>query len=99
MDSAKNKTRYLLDTFLTSEDRYYFALSPYELCILFIVCRYLDMKNGECFLKPETLARECGMSRPQVYRSLRKLYDMNLLMRITRKAKDYLILGDYFKND
>lgn len=99
MDSDNNKARFQLDKFLASDDRFYYALSPYELTILFMVCRYLDMPNKECFLKPENLALQCGMSRPQIYRSLRKLYDMNLLQRITRRSKDYLILGEYFNHE
>lgn len=79
---------YKLQRFLLSSKVHEFNLDPYDGMILFVVASYLDMPQGKCFGKQETLAPASLMSRKEFQRRTLKLHQLGLIMRY-RKGKLY----------
>jgi hypothetical protein len=64
--NQENTATYLVQSFVGSERRIPYQLNPYDLTLLFIIARYIDMPLGYCCVKQENLAIEGGMSLRQV---------------------------------
>ena len=94
MDNTKHKASYQVNRFISSENYYEFELTPFELVILFIIARYLDMPKGKCFAKQTVMAKECGMSIRQFKSSSKKLCELGLLTRGMRGKLYHYYLGD-----
>ena len=88
MSAKKHKANFLLSQFISSQQYFNYNLTPYEMMILLIICKYLDMPNGRCFGKQETLAKECLMSVRQFRISCQKLINHQIIER-TLKGKLY----------
>lgn len=83
--------------FISSSDFYLFDITAHDLCVLFTICRYLDMPSGKCFAKQQLLAKESRMSIRQFKKSSQKLVQLNLILRTTGRVKSYnYYLGEYF---
>lgn len=95
--SAKQQTDkalYLLTSFINSEKSYQVKLTPYDIAILFIIARYVDMPLGVCCVKQVNLAKECRMSERQLRDRINYLCDMKLLSRYFRGKLAYHELGE-----
>lgn len=93
-NSNKHKAHYQLTKFIGSDDYYDYDLTPYDLAILFIISRYLDMPKGLCCLKQIKLARECRMSERELRRSCDRLVDQKILFRYIKGKLYYYELGE-----
>jgi hypothetical protein len=93
MDNNKHKASYQVNRFISSENYYEFELTPFELVILFIIARYLDMPKGKCFAKQTVMAKECRMSERQFRLSCKKLINYKLIERGMRGKLYHYYLG------
>lgn len=94
----QHKNYFLLLEFIASKRHYDFDLNPYDLAILMIICRYLDMPLNRCFAKQTTLAKECLMSERQFRRSCEKLIKHDLIIRTCRGSLYNYYLGEALTN-
>lgn len=59
-------------------------IPTHEKFTLIMLSNYADA-NGKCWPSIETLCRDTGLSRPSVKRALRRLVELELIKKITRK--------------
>lgn len=82
--SKENSSTYLVQRFIASEFSHEYELKPYDLVILFVIARYLDMPKSACFAKQKQLAKECRMSERFFRDRTIYLQSLGLLHRIIR---------------
>lgn len=90
----KHTAHYQLCCFIGENKHHHFDLTPFDITILFMICRYLDMPGGKCFAKQTTLAIECKMSVRQFKKSTKKLHDLKIIERIIRGKLYHYYIGE-----
>lgn len=89
----KQKSIYLLTSFINSDHSYDFNISAADIAILFIVARYCDLPLGVCCLKQINLAKECRISERTLRERLKIMIEQNLIFRFFRGKLSVCILG------
>jgi hypothetical protein len=91
---TQQKAMYQLCNFINSEKRYQLKITSYEISILFVLCRYLDMPKKTCCLKQIPFSIEAGMSERQFRYSCEKLVILKLMFRYMKGKLYYYELGE-----
>lgn len=95
MDNDNKHTAYYqLFRFIGDKKHHHYDLTPYDLTILFMLCRYWDMPSGKCFAKQTVLAKECRMSERQFRDSSKKLHDLKIIERAVRGSLYHYYIGE-----
>lgn len=82
---SKHKSLYLLNRFINSEIFFELEITPYDITILYLIGRYLDMPSGFCMLKQANFAKECRMSLRQFKLRTEYLFKNKIIFRYYSK--------------
>ena len=96
--TKEHTAHYYFTSFIGSEKYYDFNLNPYDLAILTVICRYLDMPKKFCLARQTYLANEARMSERQFRNSINKLIRLKILTRYSRKKLHGYELGEMLTN-
>lgn len=92
--SVRQKALFQLTSFINSEQSYELEIDPYDITILFIISRYLDMPKEICCIRQIHLAKECRISERELRHRCAALVSKKLLFRYTKGKLYYYELGE-----
>lgn len=73
------------------------TLNTYDLAIYTVLCKFANLKTGECFPKQSKIAKKAGCSTGKVSESLKKLKEKGYI-NIRKKWKKNYYTINYIKN-
>jgi hypothetical protein len=91
---TKQKAYYQLTQFIADGKHKELGLTAYDITILFMIVRYLDMPQGFCSLTQENFAKECCMSVAEFKRRTEFLAKIKIIFRYFKKRTYQYELGE-----
>jgi len=95
---TQDKAYYQFTRFIAAGKHKQLNLNAYDIAILTMIVRYLDMPLGFCSLTQENFAKECCMSLREFKRRTQFLVKNKIIFRYFRKHCYFYELGEFLTN-